>query len=84
MIFIDYIGFAAGTLTTVSFMPQVIKTWKIKETKDISLAMFLILAIGMILWLWYGILIKSFPVIIANLVSVVLCLIMIIFKLRYN
>ena len=48
---ISLIGFSAGLLTTISFLPQVIKTWKLKKTEDISFLMYLILAVGIFLWL---------------------------------
>ena len=62
-------GYLAGTLTTISFVPQVIRTWKLKETKDFSLAMLLLFAAGMLLWTVYGIWINSFPIIAANIIT---------------
>ena len=64
--YIAIIGLIAGTCTTISFLPQVIKTIKIKETKDISISMYIVLATGILLWMIYGILIKDLPVILAN------------------
>jgi len=78
------LGFLAGTLTTISFLPQVIKTWKTKSAGDISLWMFVVLATGILIWLIYGILINSLPVILANAISFILALIIIIFKIRYR
>jgi MtN3 and saliva related transmembrane protein len=51
----DYLGLAAGALTTISFLPQVIKTWKSKSAKDLSFGMFGIFSLGVLLWLIYGI-----------------------------
>lgn len=82
--YIALIGLAAGTCTTLSFIPQLIKTIKIKETKDLSLAMYIVLASGMLLWTIYGILISAFPVILANAVSLVFALIIVGLKLKYG
>lgn len=83
MNYIEIIGFSAATLTTVSFFPQVLKIWKSKSAKDISLGTFLIMALGLFLWLLYGIFKVSFPIIAANVVSLGLVFIILIFKLRY-
>jgi len=82
--YVDFIGFMAGTLTTLAFLPQVIKAWKTKQTKDISLITFIILNFGIFLWLVYGLLIFSLPVIIANVLSLILVIIMLILKIRYK
>lgn len=84
---IDYIvviGLIAGTLTTASLLPQVIKTFRIKETKDISLSMYIILVTGMLLWVVYGILIGALPVIAANIISFILATIVLILKIKYG
>lgn len=84
---IDYIvviGLIAGTLTTASLLPQVIKTLRIKETKDISLSMYIILVTGMLLWVVYGILIGALPVIAANVISFILATIVLILKIKYG
>ncbi len=78
------IGLIAATCTTISFLPQVIKTWKSKSAKDLSLGMFLIFCIGTLLWLIYGILVKDIPVISANSVTLVLSSILVYFKVRYK
>lgn len=84
MNFVNILGFFAGALTAVSFFPQVIKTWKSKSAKDISLAMFIVFCAGVFLWLIYGIIIKSFPVIIANFVNFILAGFIIMLKIRYK
>ena len=78
------LGLVAGTLTTISFVPQVIRTWRSKSAKDLSLGMFSLLALGTVLWLSYGILIDSVPVIVANAVTLLLSSVLIFFKLRYK
>jgi len=74
----------AAILTTVSFLPQVIKVWKSRKTRDTSLGMFIILSIGIVLWLVYGFYIKSLPVIIANTVTFILTWMTIVAKLKYK
>ncbi|HJN57107.1 MAG: SemiSWEET transporter [Candidatus Woesearchaeota archaeon] len=84
MSYIETIGFTAAALTTIAFLPQVIKAWKSKHTKDISLIMFIVLTIGIFLWVVYGFLILSMPVIAANVVTFVLALTILILKLKYK
>ncbi len=79
--FTDILGFIAGGLTTVCFVPQIIKIMKTRETKDISLYMYVILCIGIFMWLVYGLLIKELPIIYANSVAFILCLYILITKL---
>ena len=64
----EIVGIIAGALSCTTFLPQVIKTWKSKSTKDVSLTMFIIASIGTALWLVYGILIHSFSIIATNIV----------------
>lgn len=82
MSWITIIGLIAGICTTFAFVPQVIKTIKIKETKDISLLMYIIITTGILLWVIYGILIKDFPVILANSISFILATIILILKIK--
>jgi MtN3 and saliva related transmembrane protein len=77
-------GYLAGTLTTLSFVPQVLRTWKLKETKDFSLAMLLLFAAGMLLWTAYGLGINSLPVIAANVITFGLVLFLLGMKIRYR
>ena len=85
MIFnVTIIGLLAGTLTTIAFLPQVIKTWKTKSTKDISLGMFLTFCTGVLLWIIYGILVKDIPVVIANIATLSLASTILWFKLKYK
>lgn len=78
------LGFVAGVLTTAAFVPQVVKTWRTRSTHDISLGMFSLFSIGLVLWLGYGFLIDSAPIIVTNLVTLVLALTILFFKLRYK
>ncbi len=77
-------GYIAGTLTTISFVPQVLRTWKLRETKDFSLAMLLLFAAGMLLWTAYGICINSYPIIAANVITFGLVLFLLGMKIRYR
>ena len=71
---IEIIGLIAAIFTTSSFFPQVVKIWKTKQTKDISTTMYIAMMIGTCFWLSYGILINSFSIIAANIVSSILIL----------
>lgn len=81
---ITIIGMFAGALTTVSFFPQVVKIWKCKSTKDISLIMFILFTAGVVLWLVYGIYLMQWPVILSNLVTLILSIIILSFKFKYK
>ncbi len=81
---VTILGLTAGVLTTWAFLPQVIKTWKLKETRDISLLMYIILCTGVLLWLIYGLFIRDLPVILANSFTLVLASIVLFFKLKYG
>ncbi len=81
---VTVIGLVAGTLTTAAFLPQVVKTWRTRSTKDISLGMFLTLCSGITLWLIYGIATRDFPLILANGVTICLAGTILVFKLRYK
>ncbi len=72
----EIVGIIAGALSCTTFLPQVIKTWKSKSTKDVSLTMFIIAAISTTLWIIYGILIHSFSIIATNIVVLIFSLIM--------
>ncbi len=80
---VNILGAAAGLLTTVAFVPQVIKVWRTHSTRDISLTMFSVFCTGVFLWLIYGFIIKSWPVIFANAAVFVLASIILFFKVRY-
>jgi MtN3 and saliva related transmembrane protein len=78
---LNLLGLAAGTLTTVSFLPQVIKTWRSKSCRDISLVMFSVLALGVSLWIVYGFMMHAWPVLAANAATLVLVMIILYFKI---
>jgi len=78
------LGLIAGLLTTLAMAPQVYKSWKTKQTKDLSWVWLSILIVGIILWLIYGIIIKDAPLILANSFTFVLVFILIILKYTYE
>jgi len=65
----EVIGFIAAVCTTFAFLPQVIKVWKTKQTKDLSLRMYTVMFIGICLWFFYGLKINSLSIILANIVT---------------
>ena len=68
------LGLIAGALTTVSFVPQVVQIWRTKRAEDVSSHMFVIFSLGVFLWLIYGVYIHSVPIIVANIITLILCL----------
>ena len=81
---LKYIGFFAAFCTTIAFLPQALKVWKTKSTKDISLYMFIIFTVGVLSWLIYGISISDLPIILANAVTLILSLFILIYKIKYK
>lgn len=81
---IALLGFVAGGMTTFAFVPQVVKVWRTRSTRDISLWMWLLLCLGILLWLLYGVLSGSWPVIVANGATLVLAVSVVLCKLRYG
>jgi|TARA_B110000261_G_scaffold72834_1_gene84702 MtN3 and saliva related transmembrane protein len=84
MVNIEIIGLIAAAFTTSSFLPQVIKIWKTKQTKDISTTMYIAMLIGTGFWLYYGLIIGSLAIIVANIVSGFLVLFVLLFKVIYK
>ena len=78
------VGYIAGALTTIAFVPQVVKAWKLGETRDLSLAMLVLIGIGVLLWTVYGLWVASMPIISANLITFVLVIVLLGLKIRYN
>ncbi|MFH1181180.1 MAG: SemiSWEET transporter [bacterium] len=80
----ELIGYAASILGLLAFLPQAIKIWRTKETKDISLGMYIMFWLGVALWLAYGIFLKSFPIILVNAVVLALASVIMILKIKYK
>ena len=83
-IHISTIGLIAGICTTVSFIPQMIKILKTKQVRDLSSYMYVILTIGIFLWLTYGILLGELPIVLANSVTLCFCIFVLFSKVRYG
>jgi MtN3 and saliva related transmembrane protein len=81
---IDLLGWIAGTLTTIAFFPQLLKTWATKSAKDVSLAMMITFSIGVFLWIVYGVSIQALPVIVTNVVTLTLAILILILKIKYK
>ena len=71
MIYIQIAGYIAATLGTFAYLPQVIKAWKTKQTRDISLPMYIALATGMVLWCVYGVALDAPPIYLANGIALI-------------
>ncbi len=82
--YIAIIGLLAGTLTIISFLPQALKIVKTKKTKDISLVMYAVLATGLFMWMIYGVLTNNLPITLANSISFILAVIILVLKIRYG
>lgn len=81
---VQMLGFAAGAMTTAAFVPQVVKTWRSRSSGDISLGMYAVLTCGVSSWLVYGLLVKDWPVVAANGVTLVLVAAMLAMKLVFR
>ncbi|NJL36692.1 MAG: SemiSWEET transporter [Leptolyngbyaceae cyanobacterium RM2_2_4] len=82
--FTTVLGLVAGALTTIAYLPQLIKTWKSKSAEDLSWSMLITLCIGIVLWLIYGTYVHDLPVILANVVTLILSSIILVLKLHYS
>ena len=78
------LGLTAGTLTTIAFIPQIVKAWASRSTGDLSWGMVTTFSTGVLLWLIYGIWIDSLPVILANAVTLLLQIGIVTLKIKYG
>jgi len=81
---IRYLGFVAGILTVSSFLPQVIRSWRTRQTRDLSLGMFALLTTASALWIVYGAMTSDWPVILTNAAMVALNGALAVAKVRYS
>ncbi|WP_103865064.1 SemiSWEET family sugar transporter [Aquimarina sp. I32.4] len=81
---IELVGYIAAILTTASFLPQVYKTWKTKSAEGLSLSMLFIFGSGVLCWLIYGFMIDSWPIISANVITIISIFLLLFFKYRYT
>jgi MtN3 and saliva related transmembrane protein len=81
---ITIIGLVAAAFTTIALLPQLMKVWKTKSTRDISTGMFTLYSSGLLLWFVYGVYINDVPIILANSLAFVQAVIILIFKATYK
>lgn len=81
---LEILGLLAGTITSITFLPQVIKVWQTKSAKDLSMMMLLLLMLGVILWLVYGVILMNVAIIYTNSMVLAMSLILLFFKLKYK
>ena len=81
---VTVIGLIAAAFTTFAYVPQAVKTIKTKDTKSLSLIMYVIMTVGIVLWLFYGILKNDLPIIIANTITLLFAGIILILKIKYK
>ena len=79
-----YLGYFAGTITVLSFLPQVLRAWRTRQTRDLSLGMFALLVTSGLLWMLYGALTRDWPVVATNAGMVALNGALVVAKLRYR
>ena len=84
IILIEILGYISATLTTIAFVPQILKTLKTKSAKDVSMGMFVLFTSGVFLWIIYGLLTDTKPVFISNIIILCLALTQIILKIKYD
>jgi MtN3 and saliva related transmembrane protein len=80
----DLIGYIAACFTTLSFIPQALKTFRTKDVSGISLSMYSCFTTGVALWLVYGVLLAAWPIVIANVITLSLALAILLMKLKYR
>ena len=80
----DLVGYTAAILTTVAFFPQVLKSWQTRDLSGISLTMYSLFTAGVALWLVYGVLLGTWPIIIANGVTLALAGVVLVLKVRHQ
>lgn len=78
------VGYVAGITTVVSYVPQVVRTWRTKETKDLSLGMFALLVTADILWITFGAMSTQMPVILTNVALLILAISLLVAKLKFR
>jgi MtN3 and saliva related transmembrane protein len=81
---VEILGYAACAVTALTFLPQVVKTWKEKSAKNVSLLMFIIAFVNEVMWIAYGVLQKDNVIIVTNVIMITMCTVMITLKLKYR
>jgi len=80
----EWTGYVAATLTTVAFIPQAVKTLKSRDTRSISLGMYIVFTVGVGFWLMYGLYLHSLPMIVSNVITLALAAAILAMKLRWR
>ncbi|MEB0139383.1 MULTISPECIES: SemiSWEET transporter [unclassified Undibacterium] len=80
----DLVGYAAASLTTAAFIPQAWLTWRAKRADGVSLSMYVIFVFGIALWATYGFLLQAWPIIIANIITLILAIFILVMKVVYK
>lgn len=80
----EWLGYAAALLTTSSFVPQAVRTVRTRDTRGISLWMYVLFTVGVACWLGYGLVLGAWPVVVANAVTLALSLVILALKLRHG
>ncbi len=83
-LYVTVIGLLAAVLSTASLFPQLLKIWRTRSTKDISVRMYALLTAGVFIWFIYGLLLQDIPIIAANLIAFIQALIIYILKMKYK
>lgn len=80
----EWLGYVAATFTTIAFVPQALKTLRSRDTRGISLAMYVVFVIGIVFWFAYGFMLDSWPMMLANVVTFALAASILLLKLRHG
>jgi MtN3 and saliva related transmembrane protein len=80
----EWLGYVAATLTTLAFVPQALKTIRTRDTRGISLGMYVVFTIGVVFWFGYGLVLGSWPMIVSNAITFVLASVILAMKLRHG
>lgn len=81
---VDILGYSACAVTALTFLPQVLKTWKEKSAKNVSLMMFIIAFVNEVMWIAYGVFRDDMVIIVTNVIMITMCSVMISLKLKYK
>lgn len=81
---LDLVGYTAGVLIAISFLPQVVRSWRTRSVSDLSLAMIMATLAGTVLWILYGALSRSAPIVVMNIIFGVMVIVLLILKVRHD
>ena len=84
MALVDAVGTVAALFTTLSFVPQVMQIWRSRSASSVSMPMYVIFTVGVLLWLAYGVMLVSWPIIVCNVVTLALAVSVIVMKFKFD